>query len=159
MNTLNVGIGDWVVSTNPGDTIKTYALGSCIAVIILDVKIGMAGLIHIALPDSSIDPDKARKLPGYFADTGLPLMIEEMKSKGAVRAHVRIKIAGGATVMDDKGIFDIGKRNLLAAKRILWQSSLGAIAEDTGGEISRTVSVRVFDGETLISSGNKQWQL
>jgi chemotaxis protein CheD len=159
MNTLTVGIGDWAVSTNPEDTIKTYALGSCIAVIILDVKIGMAGMIHIALPDSTIDPDKAKNLPGYFADTGLPLMIEEMKRLGAVRAHVRVKIAGGAAVMDDKGIFDIGKRNLLAAKRILWKSSLGAIAEDTGGDISRTVTVRVSDGETVISSGNKQWQI
>lgn len=159
MNTLTVGIGDWAVSANPEETIKTYALGSCIAVIIIDVKIGMAGLIHIALPDSSIDPDKAKSLPGYFADTGLPLMIEEMKRLGAVRAHVRVKIAGGAAVMDDKGIFDIGKRNLLAAKRILWKSSLGAIAEDTGGDISRTVTVRVIDGETIISSGNKQWQI
>jgi chemotaxis protein CheD len=159
MNTLTVGIGDWAVSTNPEDTIKTYALGSCIAVIILDVKIGMAGMIHIALPDSTIDPDKAKNLPGYFADTGLPLMIEEMKRLGAVRAHVRVKIAGGAAVMDDKGIFDIGKRNLLAAKRILWKSSLGAIAEDTGGDISRTVTVRVSDGETVISSGTKQWQI
>lgn len=159
MNTLTVGIGDWAVSTNPEDTIKTYALGSCIAVIILDVKIGMAGMIHIALPDSTIDPDKAKSLPGYFADTGLPLMIEEMKRLGAVRAHVRVKIAGGAAVMDDKGIFDIGKRNLLAAKRILWKSSLGAIAEDTGGDISRTVTVRVISGETTISSGSKQWQI
>lgn len=159
MSSLNVGIGEWVISQDPSATIKTYALGSCVAVILLDVKLAIAGLIHIALPDSTIDLEKARKTPGYFADTGLPLMIEEMKALGTVRANVRVKIAGGATVMDDKGVFDIGKRNLLAAKRILWKSSLGAIAEDTGGEISRTVSVRVCDGETTISSGNRQWQI
>jgi chemotaxis protein CheD len=159
MGTITVGIGDWAVSCNPEDIIKTYALGSCIAVILLDVSVGMAALIHIALPESSIDPDKAIKLPGYFADTGLPLMIEEMKKRGATRPHIRVKIAGGASVMDDKGIFDIGKRNLLAAKRILWKSSLGAIAEDTGGDISRTVSVQVSDGETTIASGNKIWKI
>jgi chemotaxis protein CheD len=159
MGTITVGIGDWAVSCNPDDAIKTYALGSCIAVILLDVSVGMAALIHIALPESSIDPDKAIKLPGYFADTGLPLMIEEMKKRGATRPHIRVKIAGGASVMDDKGIFDIGKRNLLAAKRILWKSSLGAIAEDTGGDISRTVTVQVSDGETTIASGNKTWKI
>jgi chemotaxis protein CheD len=159
MSILTVGIGEWAISSDLDDSIKTYALGSCIAVIILDVKLGMAGLIHIALPDSTIDPERARELPGYFADTGLPLMIEEMKKRGTVRAHVRVKIAGGAAVMDDKGIFDIGKRNLLAAKRILWKSSLGAVAEDTGGDISRTVTVRVRDGSTVISSGNKQWEI
>jgi chemotaxis protein CheD len=159
MSNLTVGIGEWAVSKEPEDIIKTYALGSCIAVIILDAKLQIAGLIHIALPDSTIDEEKARKTPGYFADTGLPLMIEEMKRLGSIRANVRVKIAGGATVMDDKGVFDIGKRNLLAAKRILWKSSLGAIAEDSGGDISRTVSVRVSDGETTISSGNRQWQI
>lgn len=159
MGTLTVGIGEWAVSREKDDVIKTYALGSCIAVILLDVSVGIAALIHIALPESSIDAAKAASLPGYFADTGLPLMIEEMKSLGATRPHIRVKIAGGASVMDDKGIFDIGKRNLLAAKRILWKSSLGAIAEDTGGDISRTVSVRVGDGETTISSGSKTWKI
>jgi len=159
MSLHNVGIGEWVVSSDPEDVIKTYALGSCLAVIIADQKLGIVGLIHIALPDSAIDPAKGKLTPGYFADTGLPLMIEEMKKRGSVRAHIQVKMAGGASIMDDKGIFDIGKRNILAAKRILWKSSLGAVAEDTGGEISRTVTVKVADAETTISSGNKQWIL
>lgn len=159
MSVLTVGIGEWAVSSNQEDTIKTYALGSCLAVIIFDSKLGIAGMIHIALPDSTIDPEKAALKPGYFADTGLPLMIEEMKKKGALRAHIHVKLAGGASIMDDKGIFDIGKRNILAAKKILWKSSLGAIAEDTGGNSSRTVTVKVADAETTISSGSKQWQI
>ncbi len=159
MAAKTVGIGEWAVSNDPEDEIKTYALGSCVAVIIVDVKLLVVGLIHIALPDSAIDPERARRNPGYFADSGLPLMIEEMKGLGAVRQNVRVKLVGGASVMDDKGVFDIGKRNLLAAKRILWKSSLGAVAEDTGGEISRTVTVRVSDGSTVISSGQKKWEL
>ena len=159
MSTHNIGIGEWVVSSDPLDILKTYALGSCLAVIIFDSKLGIAGLIHIALPDSTIDPVKAKSRPGYFADTGLPMMIEEMKKRGSVRAHIHVKLAGGASIMDDKGIFDIGKRNILAAKRILWKSSLGAIAEDTGGDISRTVTVKIGDGETTISSGSKHWQI
>lgn len=61
--------------------------------------------------------------------------------------------------MDPGGFFDIGKRNILAAKRILWGSSLGPVAEDTGGSISRTVSIAVSDGATTISSGHKQWTI
>lgn len=159
MSLINVGIGEWAVSADPADVIKTYALGSCVAVLIYDSKKHIAGMIHIALPDSTIDAEKAKKRPGYFADTGLPLMIEEMKKHGAERPHVCVKLAGGAAVIEDKGIFDIGKRNILAAKRILWKSSLGAIAEDTGGEISRTVTMNVCDGSSTISSGAKQWEL
>jgi chemotaxis protein CheD len=159
MSVRTVGIGEWVVSSEASDIIKTYALGSCVAVLIYDAKLAIAGMIHIALPDSKVDAERARSLPGYFADTGLPLMIEEMKRRGAVRGHVWVKLAGGASVMDPGGFFDIGKRNILAAKRILWGSSLGPLAEDTGGELSRTVSLSVADGETTISSGQKTWTI
>jgi len=159
METVTVGIGEWVVSANPEALIKTYALGSCVAVIIWDAKVRVGGMIHVALPDSSVDPQKAIDRPGYFADTGLPLMIEEMKKLGASRAGVWVKIAGGASVMDPNGFFDIGKRNVLAVKRILWKSSLGPVGEDTGGSSSRTVSLAVGDGETLLSSGPRVWKL
>jgi chemotaxis protein CheD len=159
MSVLNVGIGEWIVSNDPADTLKTYALGSCVAVLVYDSSLMIAGMIHIALPDSKVDAERARKLPGYFADTGLPVMIEEMKKRGAVRGKVWVKLAGGASVMDPGGFFDIGKRNILASKRILWGSSLGPVAEDTGGVLSRTVSILVSDGTTTISSGQKQWTI
>jgi chemotaxis protein CheD len=159
MGVINVGIGGWAVSSDANDTLRTYALGSCVAVLIYDSSLTIAGMIHIALPDSKVDAERARSLPGYFADTGLPVMIEEMKKRGAVRGHVWVKLAGGASVMDPGGLFDIGKRNILAAKRILWGSSLGPVAEDTGGNASRTVSIAVRDGETIVSSGQRQWTI
>ncbi|GAB1483918.1 hypothetical protein MASR2M78_27350 [Treponema sp.] len=58
MGVLNVGIGEWAVSKSIDDVIKTYALGSCVAVIIYDAKAKVGGLIHVALPDSSIDAEK-----------------------------------------------------------------------------------------------------
>lgn len=159
MGLVNVGIGEWAVSSDPSDELKTYALGSCVAVIIYDARLSIAGMIHVALPDSKVDPERARTKPGYFADTGLPFMIEEMKRRGAVRENVWVKLAGGAAVMDPGGLFDIGKRNILAAKRILWGSSLGPVAEDTGGTMSRTVSIAVADGATTVSSGQRQWKI
>ena len=159
MASRTVGIGEWVVSSDPADIIKTYALGSCVAVLVYDSKVRIAGMIHVALPDSSVDPERAKVLPGYFADTGLPVMIEEMKRLGAVRAHVCVKLAGGSSVMDSAGLFDIGKRNILAVKKQLWRSTLGPIAEDVGGTMSRTVSLSVSTGETTLSSGNRSWTI
>jgi len=159
MATIVLGVGDWAVSDDAMDVIKTYALGSCVAVIIYDVSVRIAGMVHIALPDSAVDPEKAATQPGYFADIGVAVMIEEMKRRGATRAHVWVKLAGGATVMDPKGIFDIGKRNVLAIKRALWRSSLGPIAEDTGGGTSRTVSMAVADGTVALTAGQRQWTI
>jgi chemotaxis protein CheD len=154
-----VGIGEWIVSTDITDILKTYALGSCVAVMVFDSKLHIAGMLHVALPDSSVDAERARQLPGYFADTGLPRMIEEMKRLGVVRSHIWVKLAGGSSVMDAGGLFDIGKRNVLAVKKQLWRSSLGPIAEDVGGSISRTVSLAVGSGETTLSSGNTTWTI
>lgn len=159
MAVLTVGIGEWAVSKNIEDVIKTYALGSCVAVIIYDVKTRVGGLIHVALPESIVDPERAKNQPGYFADSGLPLMIEEMKKLGASRAGVWVKLAGGASVMDSSGFFDIGRRNLLAVKRVLWKSSLGPLAEDTGGNNSRTVAFSLAEGIVTLSSGPKKWDI
>ncbi|HCM25416.1 MAG: chemotaxis protein CheD [Treponema sp. GWB1_62_6] len=159
MANLTIGIGEWAVSKNAEDVLKTYALGSCVAVMIYDSRTRIAGLIHVALPESSIDTERAKVQPGYFADTGLPRMIQEMKDLGATRGTVWVKLAGGAAVMDARNFFDIGKRNILAVKRILWKSSLGPLAEDTGGTNSRTVSFSVDDGAVKLSSGPKSWNI
>jgi chemotaxis protein CheD len=159
MAQITVGIGDYQISSNPADIIKTYALGSCVAVMIYDKVKKIAGMIHIALPESSVDLVKAGKSPGHFADTGLPLLIEGMKKLGAFKANVWIKIAGGASVMDDKLFFDIGKRNILAIKKILWKSNMGPISEDTGLDFSRTVMMTVDTGDITLSSGSRSWKL
>ncbi len=152
-----IGIGEWVVSDRSDELLETFALGSCVAVLIYDVKIRVLGMIHIALPDSAIDKARSVSLPGYFADTGLPLMIEEMKKKGAAKPNIWVKLVGGASVMDPGLLFDIGRRNIVAAKRILWRSSLGITAEDTGGQISRTVKADPSDGGITISTGGETW--
>ena len=159
MGLIIVDIGDYKVSNNIDDTIKTFALGSCVAVLIYDKVVKIAGMIHIALPDSNVDKEKAMEKPAYFADTGLPLFIEELKIMGATRKNIWIKLVGGATIMDPNSIFDIGIRNVLEIKRILWKDQLGSIAEDIGDKISRTVSISVNNGLVNIISNGRNWYL
>ena len=61
--------------------------------------------------------------------------------------------------MDANGRFDISKRNVLAIKKYLWKNQLGTVAEEVGGEISRTVCVSVASGEVVVSSGGKKWEI
>ncbi len=159
MNSIHVGIGGYCVSGKAEDVIKTFALGSCVAVIVYDRVQKRAGLIHVALPDSSINGEKAKEKPGYFVDTGLPELLHAMKLYNGNRRNVWIKLVGGSNIMDTNARFDIGKRNVLAIKKCLWKSRLGIIAEDVGGSISRTVCVTVASGEVVISSGGKKWEL
>jgi chemotaxis protein CheD len=159
MINTDVGIGEYVVSNNPGDTIKTYALGSCVAVVMYDETYKVGGMIHIALPDSKVNPKKAETRPGFFADTGLPIFLKEMKKKGATRNTSWIKLAGGSNIMDESNTFDIGRRNAIAVKRYLWKNGLGVIKEDIGGNISRTVSIKVSTGEVAVSNSREKWNI
>jgi chemotaxis protein CheD len=156
---IDVGIGDIGVSSKADDVLKTYALGSCVAVIAFDPEKKIAGMIHIALPESKVNPDKAVKRPGYFADSGLPAFIKAMEKAGANRRKLRIKLAGGATIMDENRQFDIGRRNMIAIKRFLWKEGLGVLKEDVGGSISRTVTLEVGSGAVTLTNAKDTWSL
>ena len=67
MSQITVDISDLRVSANPDDLIVTYALGSCIAVIVHDPKRKVGGMIHYMLPLSEIAPEKAKDKPAMFA--------------------------------------------------------------------------------------------
>jgi chemotaxis protein CheD len=154
----DVGIGDILVSSGD-EELKTYALGSCVALVVWDRAIQAGGMIHIALPEGQINPDKARDKPGYFADTGLPVLFNELKKIGANRRNCWVKLIGGASILDENNTFDIGRRNALAVKKYLWKLGLALTAEEVGGTISRTVSLALPQGELVISNGNQRWTL
>lgn len=161
MNVVYVGVGEYAVSKTPGEIVKTLALGSCVAVVILDPKNKLVGLLHVALPESSINKKRAMERPGMFADTGIPKLLDEIKKFGYDgKGRLIVKLAGGASIMDPNNTFNIGKRNVLAIRKILWRFRLGAIAEDVRGNISRSVSVDMNTGKVIVTSpGRGEWEL
>lgn len=129
------------------------ALGSCIGVILYDPAIKTAGLLHFALPDSSARLKSAGPIPGRYADTGIPLIINEMMKMGSKGGrYLTVKIVRGAQIMDPHDTFNIGKRNILAAKKILWKQRVFLKTEEVGGSISRTVAVEVDSGKVIVTS-------
>jgi chemotaxis protein CheD len=150
-----VGIGELAVSDVATETIVTHALGSCIAVCIWDETAGVGGLLHFLLPDSSINPERARCQPATFADSGLPLLFQSAYALGLDRKRCRIRLIGGAEIANLGGInsLNVGKRNLLAARNILWRNGLLIEREVIGGTIPRTVALRLSDGTIDVTSG------
>lgn len=155
----DVGIGEYKVSNVAADEIKTYALGSCVGIAVYDKTSKVGGLLHVALPDSTINEEKARIRPGYFVDTGMELMFSDFRKKGGNLKRSVVKIAGGASIMDDNGTFDIGRRNVIAIKRFLWKMGMGVLKEDVGGKESRTMSLFIEDGGINLSNAKRKWNL
>ena len=151
-----VGIGDCIVSADPEAVLTTYALGSCISVVLYDPKARVGGLLHYMLPDSSLDKNKAHARPFMFADTGIPLLFHQAYRLGAVKANLEIAVFGGAQVMDANETFNIGKRNHLALRKIFWQAGVLSRREDVGGTLARTVSLDIGNGRIMLRSGQKE---
>ncbi len=150
---LVVGIGELAVSNRPGDVIVTHALGSCVAVCLWDPTAGVAGLLHFLLPDSRINPQRAAEQPAAFADTGIPLLFQTAYAHGLHKNRCIVRLVGGAEIATSGATFDIGKRNVLAAKNLLWRNGVLINAEAVGGRAARTVNLFVASGRLVVSSG------
>jgi chemotaxis protein CheD len=145
-----VGIADCRISNAPDQALVTHALGSCIAVAIYDPVARVGGLLHYMLPESAIDPAKAGQNPYMFADTGVPLLFRRSYEKGADKRRLLVYVAGGAQVMDETAMFNIGKRNYLALRKILWKAGVLIHGESVGGSASRTVRLEVGTGRVWL---------
>ncbi|MEI6245872.1 MAG: chemotaxis protein CheD [Acidobacteriota bacterium] len=146
-----VGIGEYGVSKHPGGVIVTHALGSCVAVCLWDPVAGVAGLLHILLPDSRINLERAAQQPGAFADTGIPILFHAAYQQGAVKARCQVQLIGGAEVTITGGQA-IGKRNVLAARAMLWRNGVKVEREVTGGSQARSVWLSAGNGEVQVTT-------
>lgn len=150
MRQLVVGVGEGGVSRNPEAVITTYALGSCVAVTMYDAVAGVGGMVHYMLPESSMSPEKAQTQPWMFADTGIARLLRGALELGADKRRLTVCAAGGAQVIDDNGVFNIGKRNCLALKKALWKAGLTVRAEETGGTVPRTMRLELGSGRVCL---------
>lgn len=148
-----VGVSDFRVSSNTSETLITYALGSCLGIAAYDPTINVGGLLHVMLPLSKADPEKAARKPAMYVDTGFELLLNELYNFGAKKRNLKITVAGGAS-MKSKGkddYFKIGKRNITVLRKLLWKNKFMITSQDVGGNKSRTMALQISDGYISIN--------
>lgn len=148
-----IGIGDYAVSSSEEDTIKTFALGSCVALVIYCPNNKKLGMVHIALPDSSIVRNEINNYKeGYFADIAVPLLFNKVCG-GFInyKKEYKVSIYGGALSMNKNDIFNVGLKNLVKIREILFENNVEFDFSNTGGNYSRTIEVDVKTGTPIIS--------
>ena len=152
-----MGVADMKVSAKRGDLIVTHALGSCLGIAVHDPVACVGGLLHVMLPLSTIDPVKADRNPFMFVDTGVPELFIECYKAGAQKQRLEIRVAGGANSHDreENDMFQIGKRNFIMLRKLLWKNGLLLKSYDVGGGYSRTMSLEIGTGEVTVRSGGR----
>ncbi len=147
-----VGVADMKTSNQTTDSIVTYSLGSCIGLVVYDPFAKAGGILHYMLPDSSIDDTKAKTKPFMFADTGIPRLFKETYTLGAKKTRMKVFIAGGAEILDQQGFFNIGKRNYMALKKMLFRNNVLIEKQAVGGNVNRTVRLEIATGHIFVKT-------
>ncbi len=143
---LVVGMGDYMITNREDDILRTFALASCVAVTAYSPARKAAGMIHVVLPTPMGPKDEALR-PGYFAETGVPLLIGAMCAKyGCRKEELHIQMYGGADSMLPQDIYNVGKKNIDAVKLALLSMGLTIRRADLRGNDSRTITMDVKTG-------------
>lgn len=132
-------------------TLITYALGSCVGICLYDSVLHVGSLTHILLP---LNMETGREHIYKYADTGIREALKEMTAKGAARARIVAKIAGGAKMFELSGgtIGSIGLRNAESVRMTLKREGIPLLGEDVGGTFARTLRFDVSTGQACIRS-------
>ncbi|MEW6321016.1 MAG: chemotaxis protein CheD [Acidobacteriota bacterium] len=151
---VEVGPGECAVSSDPADVLVAEAVGSGIAVSLVDPAAGVAGLLHLLLPEASINPVRAAEQPAAFADTGLALLLKAAGARGLSVDRAAVDLTGAAeTAVGGAAVFRLGRRNLLAVRSVLAGLGLAIRAEQVGGRECYRVELPVSTGRTAVTIG------
>ena len=156
---LTVDISEIRVSRDPNSVLVTYALGSCVAVMLHDPARRVGGMIHYMLPLSTATPDRAAERPAMFADTGVPMLFRAMYALGCEKKDLIVKVVGGSSLHNDNNTFQIGLRNYTTLRKLFWKNNVMIAAEDVGGERSRTAYFFIDSGRVVIKSQGEEREL
>ncbi|WP_093134095.1 chemotaxis protein CheD [Salinibacillus kushneri] len=153
---VKVGIADIGIAKGR-QKIRTSGLGSCVGVVIYDLRAQLASLVHIMLPDSTVFRGKELKRAKY-ADTGIQEAISLLIKNGAQRHALKAKIAGGAQMFQlsaGQDMMRIGPRNVEAVKKELSKHRIPIVSEEVGGTSGRTIEFHSIIGTLTIRTVNE----
>lgn len=137
----------------PEEALVTLGLGSCVAILLQDPEARVAGMAHVLLPEPALARDATN--PAKFASTAVPLLLREMRERGARERRLEARLVGGASMFTSlmgPGSLNMGERNIRAAREALRRAGLPILNEEVGGDYGRSVRVWIGEGRTVVSS-------
>lgn len=156
-NNVAVGLGEIKISDDPDTVLVAFGLGSCVGVGFYDPIKKVGGMLHAVLPLSLAGRDES---PAKYVDSGISLLMSQLKDKGLVVNRSKLFLIGGANILisnNDSNPFDIGTRNVKSAEEVLEKLKLKPDAKDTGGNNGRTFRLYIGDGRaTIRTMGEKE---
>jgi chemotaxis protein CheD len=150
---IKVGMGDIAIARAP-NTLAIIGLGSCVGVALYYPKERIGGLAHIMLPDSTRSRNNTSR--EKFADTGLAILLEQLKRNGAEPMWMMARLVGGASMFKTGGpngsnpMFNIGENNVRACREFLKKERIRVVGEEVLGTVGRTMRFDLSTGKIWV---------
>lgn len=143
-----VEAGQIAVSSDPTEILITREIGSSLGVTAYDRVARVGALVHTQVPLRPERTDEVRSAPARFVETGVAHMLAALYARGACKERIDVRAAGGArmTTAPAEECFGTGRRNVVALKKVLWQTGVLIRAYEIGGAVTRTLSLCIEDG-------------
>lgn len=125
--------GQYLASSN--ETVIVTVLGSCVAACLYDSVAGVFGMNHFMLPGDSGQASKSMRYGAY----AMEVLLNEMFKLGARRERLQAKIVGGAAVLPDMKLLNVGARNAAFVVDYLNTEGISILSADLEGQYARKV--------------------
>jgi chemotaxis protein CheD len=106
----------------------------------------LAAMAHIVLPGATGRPG----LPGKFADTAVPFLIDLLEKEGVSPAGLAAIVAGGARMFGKAGPLQIGDANVAAVTAALEKFGIPIRGKSVGGAKGRKLTFHGATGELTV---------
>jgi chemotaxis protein CheD len=145
-----VPMGELRVSRDPQVQLVTVT-GPCVALALCDPEAGVAGLLHVVLPGRRGVPRPGDRR-AFYADTGVPLLVEEMVNQGARRDRLQATVVGGAMASPPGNFGDLGRLNLEAVTGRLQAMGIPLVIREVLGQMGRRITLTVSTGSMRVET-------
>jgi chemotaxis protein CheD len=157
---ISIKLSEMKISKKGEDTLIAHDLGSGLGIGAYDPLNHVGGVFHFMLPSSTVYPELARKSPLMFADTGIPLFLDEIYKNGADKQRLEINLAGGACfVGNGEGVFAVGKENFWKTMELMANFHITVRRKEVGGRRTRSFYLNVGTGQAWIENGEEKIDL
>lgn len=148
MNT-EVSIGKLeVIDTK--DNLTATAVGSCLVITLYDTRHRIGAMAHAMLPSYPRTAGAELKDATYI-NNAIDEMLWRMYSNGSKKEDIEAKLVGGANMFGIESS-DIGKENVISAKKKLEKEGIKITGECVGGSMGRSVEFSVETGIVTVKT-------
>ena len=135
-------------SSDDKDDMLVAETGTGIVICMYDPEVHIGGIAHVLIPDNLAKNFKSAEDSNHplirHIKEPLDNLIKALKQKGAGKKRVNIRMAGGASIMNDT--FDIGLTNSVFCQNEIVKKGLNLITKNVGGKHSRRVHFFPYTG-------------